>query len=93
LELLRNVKGLDFKPAAGRTTCCGFGGTFSVKYPYISEAMLDDKLQEIEETSANAVVSCDMGCLMHIGGGLSRKGSPIRAMHLAELLTSQQNEE
>ncbi len=66
--------------------CCGFGGTFSVKYPDISGAMLQDKLDHIRDTGADAVVACDSSCLMHIGGGMARQGMRARPMHLAELM-------
>ena len=66
--------------------CCGFGGTFSVKYPDISGAMLQDKLDNIRETGADAVVACDSSCLMHIGGGMARQRMRTRPMHLAELM-------
>ncbi len=66
--------------------CCGFGGTFSVKYPDISGAMLKDKVRSIEMSGASAVVACDSSCLMQIAGGLDRNGIDIRPMHLAQLL-------
>ncbi len=66
--------------------CCGFGGTFSVKYPEISAAMLDDKLRSIKATEAQQVVSCDSTCLMQIGGGLDKSGIDVRPIHLAQLL-------
>ena len=66
--------------------CCGFGGTFSVKYPDISGAMLRDKLDNIEASGADVVTACDSSCLMHIRGGLQRRGSAVRAAHIAELV-------
>ena len=66
--------------------CCGFGGTFAVKYPDISGAMLRDKLDNIRDTGADAVVACDSSCLMHIGGGMERQGMPVRPLHLAQLI-------
>ena len=72
-------------------TCCGFGGTFSVKYPHISGAMLEDKLADLAHTGADTLVACDMSCLMHIGGALSRRRSGIRTMHLAQLLEPEGN--
>ena len=71
-----------------RQTCCGFGGTFSVKYPEISVAMLDEKVDAIERAGVDAVVSGDASCLMQIAGRLSRLGSTVRALHLAEVLAS-----
>ena len=66
--------------------CCGFGGTFSVKYPDISGAMLSDKLDAIEASGADVVTACDSSCLMHIGGGLQKRESSVRTAHIAELI-------
>jgi L-lactate dehydrogenase complex protein LldE len=66
--------------------CCGFGGTFSVKYPDISGAILDAKLNNILDTEANTVLAADLGCLMQIAGGLSRQGAKIEVRHVAEVL-------
>ena len=66
--------------------CCGFGGTFSVKYPDISGAMLNDKLDAIEASGADVVTACDSSCLMHIRGGLQKRGSAVRTAHIAELV-------
>ena len=87
--LLRNVKDLELVPLSSEETCCGFGGVFSVVYPEVSEAMMNAKLQSIEESGAQAVVACDAGCLMNIGGGLVKRNSPIKAMHLIDVLASQ----
>lgn len=87
-RLIRNVRGLEFVELANADACCGFGGTFSVKYPEISVAILDNKIEAIETSGVRAVISGDASCLMQIGGRLSRKASPVRAMHLAELLAS-----
>jgi len=84
--LIRNVRGAEFVELENADTCCGFGGTFSVKYPEISVAILDQKIDAIERAGVQAVVSGDASCLMQIGGRLSRKGSKVRVMHLAELL-------
>ena len=86
-ELLSNVKGAELVEMGQADVCCGFGGTFSVKYPHISAGILEDKLNNIAGTGADAVVGCDMSCLMHIGGGLSRRGVEVRPMHLAQLLS------
>jgi L-lactate dehydrogenase complex protein LldE len=67
-------------------SCCGFGGTFSVKHPEISCAILDDKLNTIAASGADFVVANDSSCLMQIAGGLTRQRIPARTMHLAELL-------
>jgi L-lactate dehydrogenase complex protein LldE len=84
--LIDSVTGARPVEIARSETCCGFGGTFSVKYPHISGAMLDDKVEDVLNSGADALVACDMSCLMHIGGGLSRRGSAVRPMHLAQLL-------
>ena len=86
--LIRNVRGAEFVELANADACCGFGGTFSVKYPEISVAILDQKIDAIERAGVQAVVSGDASCLMQIGGRLSRKGSTVKVMHLAELLAA-----
>jgi L-lactate dehydrogenase complex protein LldE len=87
-RLIRHVRGAEFVELSNAEACCGFGGTFSVKYPEISLAILDQKIEAIEQAGIQAVVSADASCLMQIGGRLSRKGSDVRVMHLAELLAS-----
>ena len=87
-RLIRNVRGAEFVELENADACCGFGGTFSIKYPEISVAILDQKIEAIERAGVQAVVSGDASCLMQIGGRLSRKGSNVRVMHLAELLAS-----
>lgn len=89
-RLIRNVRGAEFVEIENAESCCGFGGTFSVKYPEISVAILDQKIEAIERAGVDAVVSGDASCLMQIGGRLSRKGSNIRVMHLAELLAARE---
>ena len=86
--LLRGVEGLQLIPLPGEETCCGFGGVFSVIYPEVSKSMMEAKVQAIESTGADVVVACDAGCLMNIAGGLRKAGSPVRAMHLIEILTA-----
>lgn len=86
-RLLAAVPGVEVAPLAGADQCCGFGGLFAVKHDDISAAMLDNKLAAIRATGATTVVSCDMSCLMHIQGGLSRDGAPIRSQHLAQVLS------
>jgi L-lactate dehydrogenase complex protein LldE len=88
LRLLRAVRGLELVELEGADECCGFGGTFAVKNPDVSSAMLDDKLAAVERTGARVVTALDSSCLMHIGGGLHRRGSAVRTMHLAEILAS-----
>jgi L-lactate dehydrogenase complex protein LldE len=87
--LIRNVRGVELVELENAEACCGFGGTFSVKYPEISVAILDQKIEAIERSGVHAVVSGDASCLMQIGGRLSRNRSNVRVMHLAELLASQ----
>jgi L-lactate dehydrogenase complex protein LldE len=84
--LLRGLTGAEFVELPGCEECCGFGGSFSVRLPEVSTAILDTKLANVETTGADAVVACDAGCLMQMRGGLSRRGSRIRALHLAEVL-------
>ncbi len=85
-RLLRRIKGLEYIPLERADECCGFGGSFSVRYPGISGAMVQDKVSLIEKTGAGAVVATDAGCLMNIAGCLRRRGSKIRALHLAQVL-------
>jgi L-lactate dehydrogenase complex protein LldE len=86
--LLKNVKGLEFTELPGKENCCGFGGTFSVKMAQISEQMVDEKVQHVEETGAEYLIGADAGCLMNIGGRIERVGKPIKVMHIAEVLNS-----
>lgn len=88
-KLLKNVANAEFVELAGADVCCGFGGTFSVKFPEISAAILDGKIEAIEKSGADAVVACDASCLMQIGGRLSRIDSKVKPMHIAEILASQ----
>ena len=85
-ELLRNVRGLTLLEMKEAKTCCGFGGTFSVKYPMISTAMGEVKCASILETEADTLVSNDSSCLMHIQGLFQREGKAIPCLHLAEVL-------
>jgi L-lactate dehydrogenase complex protein LldE len=87
-RLLRNVRGLQLTEMDAAEECCGFGGTFSVKFPELSGAIARTKIDSILRTGADAVVSIDSSCLMQIQGALSRAGSAVRAMHLAEVLAS-----
>jgi L-lactate dehydrogenase complex protein LldE len=86
--LLRAVKGLDLVDLEQEETCCGFGGVFSVINPEVSRLMMEEKVRRIEASGAQAVVAGDAGCLMNIGGGLRRAGSPLRAMHLIDVLAA-----
>ncbi len=85
-RLLRKVRGLSLHELSGRESCCGFGGTFCVKYADISTHMADQKIQAIVQTEADVVLAGDLGCLLNIAGRLSRIGSPVRAFHVAEVL-------
>jgi L-lactate dehydrogenase complex protein LldE len=88
--LIRGVRGATYVPLTRQDQCCGFGGSFAVRYPEISTAMVNDKVACIEAAAVDAVVSTDAGCLMNIGGRLHRLGKPTRVLHLAELLDSGQ---
>jgi L-lactate dehydrogenase complex protein LldE len=85
-KLLGKVSGLELLDLPREENCCGFGGAFSVKYPHISQDMVADKVSDVTSTGANTLVSCDMGCLMNIGGALGRQGHNIKIRHLAQLL-------
>lgn len=86
--LLANVRGLELVEPPLSDACCGFGGTFSATYPELSTAMLDPKLDRLEEARVDAVSALDGSCLMQIRTRLARRGSAIRALHLAEILAS-----
>ena len=88
-RLIRAVREIDFVEMDSPGTCCGFGGTFSVKYGEISNAIMQEKLARIASSGVAYVIANDSSCLMQIAGGLSRVGSPIKTMHLAELLAKQ----
>jgi len=85
-KLLKTVKGIELVELERSDSCCGFGGLFAVKYPHISGSILQEKIDCIKKSGSDVVVACDVGCLMHIGGGLSRQGETVRTMHIAELL-------
>ncbi len=89
-KLLQNVEKAEFVELQGADVCCGFGGTFSVKFPEISAAILDNKIEAIEKSGADFVVSCDASCLMQIGGRLSRINSKVKPLHIAEILAAQE---
>lgn len=86
LRLLRKVRGLELMDLPYSQDCCGFGGTFAVKMGPLSEAILDEKLRWVQETGAEVIIGADMACLMHMGGRLRRLGSPVRVMHVAQVL-------
>lgn len=86
-ELLKGVEGLKLKEMKDSNVCCGFGGTFCIKYPEISSRMVMDKTVNIHTADADTLLGGDLGCLMNIAGRLSRENSPVRVYHVAEVLT------
>ncbi|QDU26282.1 Lactate utilization protein A [Anatilimnocola aggregata] len=84
--LIRHVQGAELMPLHHQDQCCGFGGSFAVRYPAVSGNMVDDKMKCVLDTGADCLVSTDAGCLMNIGGRLHREGKTIEVLHLAELL-------
>ena len=84
--LLRSVDGLELVEAPKAETCCGFGGTFCVKYPEVSTRIVDAKIADAVSTGADLVLGGDLGCLMTIAGRLSRQGSAVEVRHVAEVL-------
>lgn len=91
-RLLRSIDGLELREMKDADACCGFGGMFCVKYPEISNRIADTKIRDIVGTGADFVVSGDTGCLLQIQGKLHRDGSPVKAVHVAEILASQVDE-
>lgn len=87
-RLLRNVRGLELREMDTAEECCGFGGTFSIKFPGVSGGMARTKIDSILRTGASTVASLDSSCLMQLQGAISRAGLPIRTMHLAEILAA-----
>jgi L-lactate dehydrogenase complex protein LldE len=85
-RLLASVEGLRLTELPGAEVCCGFGGTFCVKYPEISDKMVGDKAAEIAATGADLVLAGDLGCLLNIAGKLSRLGIRVEARHITEIL-------
>lgn len=85
-RLIRNVAGATYVELARQDQCCGFGGSFAVRYPQISGTLVEDKSRCILQSQADAVVSTDTGCLMNIGGRLHRQGHAVEVLHIAELL-------
>jgi L-lactate dehydrogenase complex protein LldE len=92
-RLLKAVKGLELVELPREASCCGFGGTFSVKNADTSEAMGADKVADVLGTGAPVLTAADTSCLMHIGGLLSRQRAPVKVMHLAEILASTETAE
>ena len=84
--LLEAVEGLEMRPLNGANVCCGFGGTFCVKYPEISTAIVSEKTANIAATGADILLAGDLGCLMNMAGRLHREGAATRCFHTAEVL-------
>ena len=85
-KLLQSIDGVEIRELTFNEACCGFGGTFCVKYPDISNKMVSDKCADISETGAETVLAGDMGCLLNIAGKLKREGSSVEVRHIAEVL-------
>ena len=88
-KLLAAVPGLELREMKDSQECCGFGGTFSVKFGPLSTSMADGKLEAAAATGAETVVACDMSCLMHLEGRARRKNLPLRCVHLAQVLAGE----
>jgi len=91
-RLLESVTGLGLRELPGAEVCCGFGGTFCIKYPEISDKMVSDKEADIVATGATAVLAGDLGCLLNIAGKLYRHGRRIEVRHVAEVLAGMTEE-
>ena len=91
-RLLDGVDGLSMVPLTGADVCCGFGGTFCVKYPDISDQIVGDKATAIEQSGADTLLAGDLGCLMNMAGKLSRTGSDVKAYHAIEILADMADE-
>ena len=85
-RLLAAVSGLEMKELPGAEVCCGFGGTFCIKYPDISTRMVSDKVADIVSTGADTLLAGDLGCLLNMAGRLSREGRDVEVRHVAEVL-------
>jgi L-lactate dehydrogenase complex protein LldE len=90
-RLLESVEGLRLSEMKTPEVCCGFGGTFCVKYPEISNAMVGEKSADIAATGADTLLAGDLGCLMNMAGKLQRQGSPVQVRHVAEVLAGMGN--
>ena len=85
-KLLGTVTGLELAPLKDADVCCGFGGAFAVKYGDISDAIVSEKTNNVEDTGAHTLLAGDLGCLMNMAGKLARRGSSIEVRHVAEVL-------
>jgi L-lactate dehydrogenase complex protein LldE len=90
--LLRSVAGLRLEEQPGAEVCCGFGGTFCIKYPEISDKMVADKAADVAATGADTLLAGDLGCLLNMAGKLTRQGAPVRVRHVAEVLAGAADE-
>jgi L-lactate dehydrogenase complex protein LldE len=84
--LLKNIRGLELRPLEKAEVCCGFGGTFAIKFPEISTAIMEEKLRNVAASKAEMLVAGDVGCLMHLDGGMRKRGIQVRALHIAQVL-------
>ena len=85
-RLLASVTGLELKELPGAEVCCGFGGTFCIKYPEISDKLVTEKVEQIEATGADTLLAGDLGCLLNMAGKLLRRGGKVKARHVVEVL-------
>ena len=88
-QLLASIEGLSLREMEDSEVCCGFGGTFCVKYPEISTRMVSNKAEHVEATGADLLLAGDMGCLLNMAGRLKRLGSAVQARHVAEVLAGE----
>ena len=86
--LLQHVKGVEIRELKNNETCCGFGGTFSVKHEAISSAMAEQKIQHALDTGAEYIVSTEASCLMHLEAYIKKHDLPIKTIHIADILAS-----
>lgn len=91
-KLLGKMSSIELVDIAGHETCCGFGGTFSVRYPEISNAMAGDKCRAVTDAGPDILTGCELGCLMHIAGKLSRQGAAVHCRHISEILAGDLSE-
>jgi L-lactate dehydrogenase complex protein LldE len=92
-QLLKSIADFELRELSDADACCGFGGLFCVKYPDISDHIASDKIRDIETTGADVLVSGELGCLLQIEGKLHRQGSGVRAVHVAEVLAGDLDDE
>ncbi len=85
-RLLASISGVELKELPGAEVCCGFGGTFCIKYPEISDRLVSEKAADIEATGAGMLLAGDLGCLLNMAGKLRRRGGKVKARHVAEVL-------